>query len=384
MSLERGTSRRSVGINRKLNLARRELSFLPTYDPKLGSGVRLKGSDYVGSLATGVSGGPIGSVLADILVAPGEFDNTRIQQFSSLFERYRVRSWTFWYIPSVPSTQAGQFLAYPDYDVSDSLSPTLPLNEAMAHMGSQLFNVYSETPIQFDRVDPFTDLFTDAEGTDQRLTYVGRIRFLAASALGASVSFGTIYMEYDIDFYIPQLQSTAIETVVTGTASLKSCTPQAASVSNGAVISCGMLETGAPLNSPNFDLGVGNIFSADFISDAVAKTTTLDGSQLSGLNFNTVQRLFFKILPLAAGYSGGNVSAPKNTSYITLARSLADLMTMTGGITSVSGGSKYALTGFSENDWINTSGGLVGGGDLMGLLSNIRLIPQDRYASIIY
>lgn len=381
-SLARSTLNKSVGINRKLNVTRRELQFLPTYDPKLGSGSRLVGSDYVGTLTTGLTPTP-GTVLLDISVAPGEFDNTRIQQFAALFERYRVRKWTFWYIPSVPSTQAGQFLSYPDYDVSDALSPTLPLNEAMAHMGSQLFNVYSETPVQFDRVDPFTDLFTDAEGTDPRLTYVGRLRYLACSNLAVNTTYGSIYMEYDIDFFIPQLQSGTLPTQVLGDAYVKVIqNSSAASVANGAQIASVKLETGPTLGSPIFDLGVGNTFMGTFTPDVLAPATTLESSPFTGATAPGGSTVFFKIL---SDYSTGALNLSVNGPVASLYRAWSDAEDDVGNCdATLFGVGNYANTNSSGSTLKNLSGAAIAGGVLLGVLRNIRLLPTTRFDSIKY
>lgn len=376
-SLARGTQVREVGINRKLNLARKELSFLANYDPKLGNGVRLKGSDFVQTLTTGSTAPVAGSTLVDLLVAPGEFSNTRLAQFSALFERYRVRSWTFWYIPNVPSTVAGSMISYPDYDVADTVSPTFGLNEALAHMGSQMFNVYSETPVRFDRVDPYTDLFTDAEGTDIRLTYVGRLRYLAAAALTASTTYGNIYMEYDIDFYIPQLQSSIIEVAVPQTLYLKSSAAQGQTqVNAGNQIGAGVLDA-SPTGSSLYPLGIGNIFTALFTPDAAALATNLQGVPLTGGGITAASNLFLRVVsPEQSGVSGA-----MNNAAVAIYRSIVDCEN-DQPTASTSGGTQYAFNSTTSDLWkaiVN-----IPSGALMGALTNIRLIPYDRFASITY
>lgn len=365
-----------MGINRKLNVTRKELEFLSTYDPKLGSGVRLKGSDYVAPITTGAGIAAPGSVLLDVLVSPGEFDSTRVQQIAALFERYRVRSWTFWYIPAVPSTIAGQILAYPDYDVADSLG-TLPLNEAMAHMGSQLFNVYTETPIQFDRVDPYTDLFTDAEGADPRLTYVGRLRYLTAVALQASTTFGTIYMEYDIDFYLPQLQTGTLS-VTAPDVFLKTVASSAVNVATGSNVP-GLALDNLAVGTSLQNYGSGNIFSAIFRSDAASPGTTLDGSTFSGAGvLNVAQQIFFKIV---AGLPNNGGTVP-NLAYCTAYRSLPEAEADTPVQTVFT--SSYITAIISLMRLLNNSGAAIAPGALLGSLSQIRLLPFSRFDKLTY
>jgi hypothetical protein len=53
-------------------------------------------------------------------------------------------------------------------------------------------------------VDPLTTLYTGPE-SDNHWTYQGRFVLLAATALGASLTLGGIYLDFDIEFYIPQL-----------------------------------------------------------------------------------------------------------------------------------------------------------------------------------
>jgi hypothetical protein len=148
-----------------------------------------------------------GDVLLSQVVAPNSFQGTRLYQMSKLFERYQVNHWSFNYISAVAATNVGQLLMYPEYDVADPA--TNDLQQAMAHMDSVLFNIYTSSSCEFVKADPFTDLFTDPTGDDPRLSAVGKLIMLAVANIPTNTSIGSIFMDYDITFYVPQLESTA-------------------------------------------------------------------------------------------------------------------------------------------------------------------------------
>jgi hypothetical protein len=53
-------------------------------------------------------------------------------------------------------------------------------------------------------VDPLTSLYTGPE-SDNHWTYQGRFILLAATSIAADTTLGGIYIDYDIEFFIPQL-----------------------------------------------------------------------------------------------------------------------------------------------------------------------------------
>jgi len=86
------------------------------------------------------------------------------------------------------------------------------LQRAAAHYGDKSVQVWqgSEKPVfwEIKDVDPLTDLYIDSDGTDPRWTNQGRFVLLAASTIAANTPCGNIYLDYDIEFYIPQLELT--------------------------------------------------------------------------------------------------------------------------------------------------------------------------------
>jgi hypothetical protein len=171
-----------------------------------GSGVKIRGNDFMEVVATNLSVTP-GTNVINQLVNPASFPGTRLSQLAPLWERYQVRKWEFCYIPSVAATEPGQFVGYPEYDPDEPLpSVGAALQTAFASMDAQVWNVYDCCCIEFGRVDPFTDLFVDPDASAElRLSTVGQLNIFASSNLTASKSYGSIVMYYDIDFYIPQI-----------------------------------------------------------------------------------------------------------------------------------------------------------------------------------
>lgn len=322
-----GIANIQVGIGRKFAMAKRELQFSESNrHAKWGNGLKVRGCDYYGSITTPSSVSE-GSVLINQIIALNQFDQTRIKQFGALFERYQVNSWRFYYVPAVASTVQGQLLMYPEYDVADSVGSN-PMRSGLAHMGSDLFNVYTETSIQFVHADPFTDLFVSPDGTDTRLSAIGKLIVLAGPNVPASTALGSIYMEYDIDFYIPCLNDlvSVSDTFTSSVIEAFAPTQTNFSVTTGNQIPLAVFmdSTPAPVNGP-FD----QVYKCKVRS--AGPSLSLGGKQVPS---NQEVEAFIRLVDVSLTYNSTNVQSGGGSGsaiggiYSTLSKALDDSPTI--------------------------------------------------------
>lgn len=176
---------------------------------------RFKGTDFLTAITIGGTNAAAGDVLYTAVVNPKTLGVSRLATVSALWERYKFKSLKFRYAPVAPTTTAGQLMGYVDYDTYDDptgLSGPQNLQRAAAHYGQEAVQVWQgqEKPVfwAIKDVDPLTDLYVDSDGTDPRWTNQGRFVLLAASAIASGTACGNIYLDYDVEFYIPQLELT--------------------------------------------------------------------------------------------------------------------------------------------------------------------------------
>lgn len=337
----KGHSRqKTVGIARKVNMSGKPMSFSGTRSSRHGNGLLVCGSDYVGQVNVDAASLGAGSKLLELDVCPSQFTGTRISQIAPLFERYKIRSWKFTYTPAVPSTQAGQLLFYPEYDPEDAenVDPLTRIRQGTAHMGSVLFNVYSPATINFISPDPFTDLFTDGSGDDQRLTIAGLVRLYLVTALTTPVTLGTLHMDYEIEFYIPQLQSISQITPLTTVNRLRDAFLTGPNKQIVTLLS--NLSTSVPV-------------SVDSVIEMLVKPNVLMGFGNSGATLPTTgtQTVYGRAVPDSAATSGSPAQSGGMSPYMTIFQTFSDAMK--------AGGDWFSSTSTGDGDPFATISTLV-------------------------
>jgi len=167
----------------------------------------LSGTEFLESITTGSTGSLAGDILEALLINPSSFNATRLKQFSPLYQRYRFRKFNILYAPIANATESGQLIGFSDYDVDSLLEGDSETNisVAAAHLGQQICQIWEDQVFPFGIVDAYTTLFTSLEGAENRLIYQGIFYILAASELGGSLNLGNLYVDYEVEFYIPQL-----------------------------------------------------------------------------------------------------------------------------------------------------------------------------------
>lgn len=346
-----GSRETGVSIGRKIQYNRQELSYAPAVSRRFGNGLRVRGSDFLQTILT-PSAITAGGVLLSSTISPPQFDGTRIKQMAALFERYEVNSWQFHFVPSVASTTQGLLLMYPEYDVADSVGPT-PIQQGEAHMGSVMFNIYTEAGVEFVRNDPFTDLFVDPTGSDERLTAIGKLILLAVSNVPTNLEIGSLFMTYDINFYIPQLSPPILGTQLGNVPSVAAAYPGDRSFSALTTAAAGSFIPTITLTNAGGSpqaLPINTVYSG-LISSTVNGFYTLGEDAISATK---PIECFIKML--GSNTVGGSTTNLASTAvgavYSTLAKAITDTPTTTtgtGGSTETSGSELFNSSGASIN-----------------------------------
>jgi hypothetical protein len=202
---------RATGMIGVASRARNMMRPMATKTARDGHMCRFRGTDFLTSISIGGTAAAAGDVLYTTVVNPKTLGVSRLATVSALWERYKFRSLKFRYEPVAPTTTAGQLLGYVDYDTYDDptgVAGVQNLQRAAAHYGESPVELWSRTFWEIKDVDPLTDLYVDSDGTDPRWTNQGRLVVLAASAIASSTACGNIYLDYDVEFFIPQLELT--------------------------------------------------------------------------------------------------------------------------------------------------------------------------------
>jgi hypothetical protein len=172
----------------------------------------LVGTDLVVAVTSGSEGNNPGDILVSQTISPTTISDTRMFQFSQLYQRYRFTRVTFIYEPIAPATQGGQVIGFCDFDADTIISTneTTNMNIAVAHQGQRINQVWEWGFYPMGQSPSFTDLYTNNDGDDPRLTLQGVFYLLSASVLPGSIPLGNIYVDYELELSIPNLSSTAI------------------------------------------------------------------------------------------------------------------------------------------------------------------------------
>jgi hypothetical protein len=182
---------------------------------KYGTCDVLRGTELLQAIGTAGTDAESGDILSRILINPSNFNNTRLNQFAPLYQRYRFRKLLFLYEPVCPATTQGQLIGFGDYDVDNLITEDTPtnINIAAAHFGQEVCQVWEARAFPFGVVDDFTTLFCRISDAEARLIYQGVYYLFAASDIAADTACGNLYIDYEIEFYVPQLDASVAEQI---------------------------------------------------------------------------------------------------------------------------------------------------------------------------
>lgn len=171
-----------------------------------GDSVTVVGTDYVTSLAPTTSASA-GDTLWSSVFHMGTLSASRLAKFAQLYENYRVESLRFHFESCVPTSQAGSFAMYFDYDPTDDVSTaSAQLANAYGHRcnvsGKWYESVDLNVPRNSARRQDLLCTPPDSGADDPRDYAYGKINVVATSALAVtgSLALGSIFVTYKITF----------------------------------------------------------------------------------------------------------------------------------------------------------------------------------------
>ena len=184
--------------------------------------VCLRGSDFLGTVtAKGVRTTAQDALLATFPVTPSGYPGTRVTQLSQLYERYRLRKFSFRFVPAVPTTVACQILFYVDLDPLDDPTTISDLNilirQATAQTGSQQWNFHSPKSIQMAMRRDDQLYYTGEDKQNLRFSQQGTgyliqvtdILDINGTASTDDIVCGSVYVDWEVDFQTPQINPEA-------------------------------------------------------------------------------------------------------------------------------------------------------------------------------
>jgi len=176
--------------------------------------LRVRGQDWLGRIAASASEVP-GFVYLEIYINPLEIAGTRLSLFAQLYDKFLFGLLKFHFVPAGSTQTRGTIIMAYDRDISDT---TPPLGDNGVRQFISMMDAVS-TPIwaPATAVCPLSHpagdgLWTNpVAGGDDRLSYQGQlyVACMEPSSLTAGQSLGDIFMEYDVEFYDPQLDATS-------------------------------------------------------------------------------------------------------------------------------------------------------------------------------
>jgi len=210
-----------VGVTRTAPVSKfQELrSFFQIKPGSMKDSIRIHGQDYL-SQTTMSAGSPAGTPVTNILISPGAglLSNTRLGNFAQLYDKYLFRNLKFYCQSSSPTSNAGSYLLAYDRDVSD---PTPPSNQDairsyFGHAGTRTASVWDSLCIECPLSDKQEFYYTSPNSADERTSYQGQLYLAVVSPCTASATM-SLWVEYDIELFDPQLELQLVEAKQQGT-----------------------------------------------------------------------------------------------------------------------------------------------------------------------
>jgi hypothetical protein len=215
--------KQQMGIRMSTNLSSR----FETSRSNRKGGIHVSGQDLLLQIpAFTTFGFPI---LFSQNLTPTELVGTRLNKFCDLYEKFVFTKVKFHYVPSVPTTTAGQMVLSYDQDPSDQRPDGTTFDTVRQLMGNRsaiLTQLYEPRTLNCDLRIPNDGYFTSYNNPnvtqDPRLYYQGTLLIGAGPSMAPGLSPGCLWIEYEIEFFAPAVEGAtdgilAISNVYTGT-----------------------------------------------------------------------------------------------------------------------------------------------------------------------
>jgi hypothetical protein len=162
----------------------------------------LTAANAISGLLVAITGGATVRAADAIDLSPDNM-NARLAGIANWFEKYKFRKLRVYYVPRVAATEVGQAVWAIDRDASASATPGFVANGNLAT--SCLFQL--RTPCDLELNDPsdmiYYNKFSNATSADARTTTQAVLRCNRDETTAITTLFGTVMVEYVVDFYYP-------------------------------------------------------------------------------------------------------------------------------------------------------------------------------------
>jgi len=190
----------------------------PRFEIRNGSkgpgSILVSGQDLIGPVNVPSGAVTLGQVLYNSPLGPssGALSGTRLSQYGKLYERYLFKRFKVHWSPTVATgLPLGVVLTY-DRDPSDETPPSSiqGLQSLLGHEGAVTGPIWSPMSLEAKLDAPSQAFYTNSKyDADERLAYQGQFYVAmsnAASGLGVGATLGLLWIEYEIEFFQPQLE----------------------------------------------------------------------------------------------------------------------------------------------------------------------------------
>lgn len=149
------------------------------------------------------------TLVTNLFIQLDSLAGTRLELFGAMYEKFLFRNLRFHVVSAAPATASGSYILAYDRDVSDPTPPATIAGskQLLSYEGSCEANIWEPLTINCPLDNPDAGYYTNSSNGDERLFSQGQLylwQLVGASA--ANLSF-TIWVEYDCEFFVPQLET---------------------------------------------------------------------------------------------------------------------------------------------------------------------------------
>jgi hypothetical protein len=173
----------------------------------------IAGSELLNDLFVPTNSGLAGLNVFEQLINPREFIGTKLAYEAQTWLEYRFRKIILEYCPTVGSGQNGAFIGYftqdPNEQPLDGLSNR---RNAIEHEHSVPFQPFSYVTFAMGaKPQDHVLYYMDADaGDDDRLSYQGKFFVVNNGQNTENLTYGTVIMHYECDFYFPAISDAVV------------------------------------------------------------------------------------------------------------------------------------------------------------------------------
>jgi len=171
----------------------------------------VEGKDFLFTIATNKINQSVGSPLFDpIRINPNMILGSRLSAFGGLFENFYFTKFIAHYARNANYTREGMVAAFFDMDSEDSIASSGVVNvkSALSHPGGHATAITESSSWSLrTSAAPVNEYWVDAHSGDDRLTIQAVFNMVVMQASSDSVSPGSIWIEYEVEFYNPKFDS---------------------------------------------------------------------------------------------------------------------------------------------------------------------------------